>query len=177
MRNPLSALEPFREVASVTAIDFDELHALGVRGLIFDLENTLALYRAETLLDGHLELLVGLQARGFALGLVSNSPRTWVAGISEPLGIPFVANAGKPRRRAFEAVLQRMPVRPEDVVVIGDQLVTDVLGAQWMGMRGVLVHPLGPDEPLTSKIQRQVFPRLRRIRQRVQNSPRRRRMA
>jgi HAD superfamily phosphatase (TIGR01668 family) len=164
VKNPLPLLEPFREVTAVTDIDFDELWALGVRGVIFDLENTLALYKAETLLDGHLDLLVRLRDRGFALGLVSNSPRTWVTAVSEPLGIPFVAKAGKPRRRAFEAVLARMRVPASEVAVVGDQLFTDIFGAQRAGMRGILVSPLGPDEPWTSKVQRQVFPRLRRRR-------------
>jgi HAD superfamily phosphatase (TIGR01668 family) len=156
----LRAFEPFRVVSSVADIDYEELWDLGVRGIVFDLENTLALYRADGLVDGNVEMLRRLQTRGFAIGIVSNSTRTWVDAVATPLGIPYVGKAGKPRPSAFMKVITLMPVSAGEIVVVGDQLLTDVYGAQRLGVRAVLVAPLGRAEPWTSKVQRAVIPRL-----------------
>ena len=131
----LDHFDPFRAARTVADIDYGELWDAGVRGLIFDLENTLALYRASSLVDGYLDLLRSLQAKGLALGIVSNSARDWVAAVVDPLGIPFVGKAGKPRAAAFQTVLDRLPVAPSEVAVVGDQRLTDVcpLGLRLLG--------------------------------------------
>ena len=161
--------DPWRRSATVLDIDYDALWDDGVRGIVFDLENTIALYRATGLIDGCPALLRRLQEKGFSLAVVSNSVRTWVDAVCTPLGIPFVGKAGKPRRRAFRTVLDRLGLPPGQVVVVGDQLLTDMYGAQRLGMRAILVDPLGPDEPWTSRLQRRVVPRLLRLLPEVRN--------
>ena len=149
---------PFRVARAVDVIDYEELWDLGVRGIVFDLENTLALYRGDTLLEGYVHLLAGLRDRGFSIAIVSNSARSWVELVATALGIPSVAKAGKPRARAFVRALSRLPVPVEHVVVVGDQFLTDVYGAQRLGLRAILVDPLGPEEPVTSRLQRRAVP-------------------
>lgn len=163
----LTCFEPFQRAASVTRIDYDALWDAGVRGIVFDLENTLALYKGDELVPGHRELLVELKERGFALGIVSNSSRTWVTQVSEPLGIPFVGDAGKPRPVAFLRMVACLPVTLQEVAMVGDQRLTDVYGAQRLGLRAVLVDALGNAEPLTSRLQRRFVPPLLRAARRL----------
>jgi HAD superfamily phosphatase (TIGR01668 family) len=169
-REQLRHFDPFEVAPSVSDIDFEDLWNLGSRGIIFDLENTIAPYRAEGLADGSLELLHHLRRRGFALGIVSNSRRSWVDAIATPLGIPFLGHAGKPRRAAFLEVIARMSVTVDQTVVVGDQRLTDVFGAQRIGAKAVLVDRLGPSEPWTSRAQRLLLPPALKLARRLLDS-------
>jgi putative phosphatase len=167
LEGALAHFEPFRRARRVADIDYEELWALGLRGIVFDLENTLALYRSDALVEGNLELLARLTDRGFSLGIVSNSRRRWVESVATPLGIPFIGDAGKPRASAFQRVIREIPVPTHQLVMVGDQRLTDVFGAQRMGLRAILVEPLGPAEPLTSRAQRRIVPLMLRAGRRL----------
>lgn len=155
----LESFEPYQSVPTIFDIDYRGLRAVGVTAIVFDLENTLVPYRAEGLSARTLDLLEDLRREGLALGIVSNSTRSWVHAVATPLGIPYVGKAGKPRERAFRAVLDGLDVPLENTIVVGDQLLTDVYGAQRLGLRAVLVGPLGQEEPWTSKLQRFFVPK------------------
>ena len=70
------------------------------------------------------------------------------------LGIPAYFKAKKPWRRNLLRAMADMGVSPEQTVLMGDQIFTDILGANLCGMRSVLLDPLSPDPSATVRFKR-----------------------
>lgn len=84
---------------------------------------------------------------GFDLCLVSNTRNpARLARIAEKLGMDFVRDKFKPSRRMFTIALERYGAKPEEALTIGDQLLTDVLGANRSGIDAIWVRPMGSRE-------------------------------
>lgn len=147
-------LTPDWMVPSIYQVDLDALRSRGVRGLIVDLDNTLA-PRDQALPDESLlHWIDRAKQRGFRLCILSNNLETRVQSFARACGIPAVHAATKPRRRAFARALAVVGLRPSEVAVIGDQLFTDVLGGNRLGMMTVLVVPLGGPEFVGTRLVR-----------------------
>ena len=139
-------LLPDQIVNTVFDIDLDELKARGVRGIITDLDNTLVSAKtplATPKLVGWLDLV---KDRGFKVVILSNNNKTRVGKFAEPLGIPFIPAARKPAGAAFRRALKLMEFTAEQSVVVGDQMLTDVLGGRRAGLHTILVTPIAPRE-------------------------------
>lgn len=143
----MGLLTPRERAPSVHAVDFAALRARGIRGLIFDLDNTLALWRAGPPPPETAELLARLVGEGFRLAILSNgrlAARPNVLRRFEDLGIPVIWPARKPLPFGFKAALAALGTRPAETAMIGDQLLTDILGGNLLGLYTVLVEPLNP---------------------------------
>ena len=156
------ALEPWMRLDSALDIPFDELAADGVRALLFDLENTL-IPPGGPFNDEGREIVAKARAAGLAVGVVSNASASWVGAELTREDIPFVAPAGKPGREAFEQGCALLEVSPREAVYVGDQMITDVLGAQRAGLRTILVQPRYEHEGRSAQFQRGVARLLLRI--------------
>ncbi|RLE31551.1 YqeG family HAD IIIA-type phosphatase [Candidatus Acetothermia bacterium] len=140
-------LRPKSEAPSVHAVDYRALWERGLRALIFDLDNTLARWRAGPPADEVLTLLGKLKEQGFKVAVLSNgrlSKRPEVLRSFSELGIPVIWPARKPLPAGFKQALRELAARPGETVMIGDQLFTDVLGGNLVGLYTVLVRPLDP---------------------------------
>lgn len=135
-------LTPDRYVSSVHALDLDELRASGIRALLLDLDNTLLPRGTNVVPDQLKAWAADLRRRGFSVCLVSNNWHERVKHVAGELGFDLVDKAIKPLPFAFWAALRRAGVTPAETVVIGDQIFTDILGGNALGMRTVLVSPL-----------------------------------
>ncbi len=137
---------PKRIYSSVFDLKPDELTEEGVRVIFADLDNTLVRYAQRTATPEIVAWKEELEAAGIRLFLVSNSRKpTRASDFSESLGIDFIGHAGKPKRAGFERALQRVRVPRENTVMIGDQIFTDILGANNAGIRSWLIQPVAID--------------------------------
>ena len=131
-------------VASVHQVDAELLSSLGVQAVMVDLDDTL-LAAADEALDPRIDAwLAGLKDAGFPVLILSNGEPRRVAAIAERLGVDAVALSGKPFTRAFSRALARLGTPASATAMVGDQLFTDILGANLAGMRSILVQPLSP---------------------------------
>ncbi len=128
---------------SVTDISPRALAEKGIRLVLADLDNTLVPYRAT---EPPAELMAwkeALEENGIRLFLLSNSRKPGRAQkFAEKLGIPFQGHSGKPKRRGYLKAMERMGARPEETVMVGDQIFTDTLGANNAGVTPLLVRPI-----------------------------------
>ncbi|CAI6016104.1 YqeG family HAD IIIA-type phosphatase [Cohnella sp. JJ-181] len=139
-------LLPDQIVGTVFDIDLASLANDGVRGIITDLDNTLV--SAGTALATP-ELIVWLdkvKSLGFQVVILSNNNLMRVAKFAEPLGIPFIPAARKPFNKAFKQALDLLDLKAQQAVVVGDQMMTDVLGGRRMGLHTILVTPIARSE-------------------------------
>lgn len=154
-------------VDSVYEIDLDELASAGIRGIIADLDNTLIGAREPDATPKLKQWLETVRGKGFRVVVVSNNTRARVTRVAEPIDVAFIPSARKPLRGAFRKALDIMQLKPEQTAVVGDQLLTDVLGANRMGMHPILVAPVAPQDesPFTRFnriIERRIFKSLRK---------------
>lgn len=139
----------------VTDIDFDRLAAQGVRCVILDADNTLLSYDRSLPGDDVRKLCDDLKNKGMYVCILSNGHSKRIKGIAAELGLEFIGDALKPRRKGFRICAGRAGCRPEETVLVGDQLFTDIWGARRAGSVAVLVKPIRLDnEPGFVKFKR-----------------------
>jgi len=137
-------LRPDLHVASVTDVAVDWLRARGVRGLLIDADDTLVVRDAGPLGTEVRAWLAAVQAAGIGVALLSNGTPKRIAELAADLGVPAFALAGKPFGFAFRRGLRALGTEPAHTAMVGDQLFTDVLGANCAGLISILVTPLSP---------------------------------
>ncbi len=144
--------------ARMTDIGLENLRGMGVRGLILDLDNTLALWQAEEIAPGASVWCARAREMGMKLLILSNNHEKRVRSIAEKIGAAWVADARKPTKRAYARALYALGLPAVQCAAIGDQYFTDILGAKRAGIKCALVNPLGKKELLYTRCVR-VFER------------------
>lgn len=147
---------PNEYVQSIYDIDTANLKELGIRGIITDLDNTLVEWDRKDATDELLNWLEMLRNEGFEVVIVSNNNEKRVHTFAAPHGLTFIHSAKKPFSRAFRAACKLMKLKHEETVVIGDQLLTDILGGNRAGFRTILVVPVAQTDGILTKFNRQV---------------------
>ncbi len=153
----LRKFAPKKKVRSIFALDLKALRAAGIKGIITDLDNTLVKTREKLADEQVAAWFRSLQDEGFQVVIVSNNTRRRVGGFSVPLNIPFVHGARKPTSSGFRKALALLGLEARETAVIGDQLLTDVLGGNLLGMYTILVEPCSPEgEKWVTRINRSI---------------------
>lgn len=153
----LKKLLPQLRVNSIYEVDFEQLKNSGIKAIITDLDNTLVGAKERLATPELVSWLERLKADGFKVVIVSNNNRSRVSVFAEPLGIPFVFKAMKPRNAAFNKALKLLGMKANEVAMIGDQMLTDVFGGNRMGMYTILVKPISiHDESFFTRINRRI---------------------
>ncbi len=151
----MSALAPDLYYTHVTAIDAGELADRSIGHLLLDLDNTLLPRDSSEIAPPVREWLSGLAEHDITACLVSNNWHAHVHDVAADLGLPIVAKALKPFPAAFRRGLKVLGARAEATAVVGDQVFTDVLGGNLLGMTSILVAPLSAsDLPHTLLLRR-----------------------
>ena len=128
---------------SVTQIRPEALAARGIRLVLADLDNTLAPYHVEEPAPEIIQWKDELEARGIRLFLLSNSRKPGRAQrFAEKLGIPCQGHSGKPKKAGYLRAMERMGREPRETAMVGDQIFTDILGANNAGVVPLLVEPI-----------------------------------
>lgn len=127
---------------TVYDIDYQTLYQSGKRIILLDLDNTLLSYDKLHPNQSLHDLFDHLREIQFFIIVISNNRKKRVALFADAIGCPFVASAKKPLSFGYRRALKRFKIDKDQVVCIGDQVLTDVLGAKRMGFDCILVHPL-----------------------------------
>ena len=124
-------------------IDFTSLYASGKRIILSDLDNTIASYSEETPSKEMLEFNKYLRNLGFKIYLVSNNNDKRIKKFSEEFVIDgFLAKAKKPFTKKLEKFLSNNNLKKEEIISMGDQLVTDISGFNKLGVDSILVKTI-----------------------------------
>jgi uncharacterized protein len=149
-------LRPDAVVASVTEVTPDFLHARGVRAVMVDLDDTLLASGSDLLEPLFRAWLETLRGAGVPVVILSNGTQTRVARWAQELGVVGLPLMGKPLARAFRQGLAELGTPAHETAMVGDQLFTDVLGANLVGMVSILVTPLSPGKLLHTRALRRL---------------------
>lgn len=149
-------LEPFYPkewVESTYEIDWESWSKRGIRGVIFDIDNTLVPHGAPAD-DRAIALFTRLHALGMETCLLSNNKEPRVKSFAAQVHSRYIYKAGKPAVKNYNRAVQEMGLCKEEVLFVGDQLFTDVYGANRAGIYGILVKPINPKEEIQIVLKR-----------------------
>ncbi|MFA9414074.1 MULTISPECIES: YqeG family HAD IIIA-type phosphatase [unclassified Streptococcus] len=144
----------------------DALRAQGIKAVLVDLDNTLIAWNNP---DGTPELrgwLDEMTEAGLPVVVVSNNKQSRVERAVERFGVDFVSRAMKPFAYGINKAIARYGFGRDEVVMVGDQLMTDIRAAHRAGIRSILVRPLVTTDAWNTKINR--F-RERRVLQKIED--------
>ncbi len=148
------SLVPDLYYRSIYDIDLPALRRKGITGLVLDLDNTITAWRFGQPEPRLAQWVEGAKALGFRPYIVSNDLGPRVDLFTRYLGIPGVARAGKPGRRAFRNAVRHLELAPAQVAVVGDQIFTDVFGSKPVGCYTILVVPITRRDFLGTRLVR-----------------------
>ncbi|SHK07721.1 YqeG family HAD IIIA-type phosphatase [Desulforamulus aeronauticus] len=152
----LTKLYPKQYVASLFQIELDQLKRLGIKAILFDIDNTLIPWDRQQLDPAIEAWFRELCAQGFKVCFVSNNNESRVSALSNILQVPGVHKARKPLRAGLRKALSIVGTRVHETAMVGDQVFTDVLAGNRLGVYTILVTPLAGKEFLGTKINRQL---------------------
>ncbi|MFR4172024.1 MAG: YqeG family HAD IIIA-type phosphatase [Lachnospiraceae bacterium] len=138
---------------STYVIDFEKLYKEGIRGVIFDIDNTLVPHGAPAD-ERAIQLFACLRSIGLDYCLISNNQLPRVKPFADAVQAKFVEDAHKPSRKNYLKAMKLMHVDLDSCIFVGDQIFTDVYGAKRCGMRTILVKPLHPKEEIQIVLKR-----------------------
>lgn len=149
-------LTPDLYVESVYDIDFAALKKRGIDNIITDLDNTLVPWIEKDVNPRLMQWVGSLKSGGFRVCLVSNATESRVESFRQSMSVPGISKAGKPRNGAFLQALEILGAKPYNTAVIGDQIFTDVLGGNRLGLYTILVVPISQKEFIGTRLVRMV---------------------
>lgn len=150
----LKSFLPSEYVKSVLHIDPKELKERGVEAIITDLDNTLVSWDQPDATEEIKEWFEKVKAEQIKVIIVSNNNEKRVRIFSEPLNIAFIPKARKPLSKAFKLATNMLQIKKEHTVIIGDQLMTDILGGNRAGYHTILVVPIAKSDGFFTKFNR-----------------------
>ena len=145
---------PDEHVKSIFEVTPEQLKAKGVKGIITDLDNTLVEWDRPNATPRLIKWFEEMKKNDILVTIVSNNNEARVKAFSDPLQVPFIFQARKPMTKAFHKALVQMGIKKEQAVVIGDQLLTDVLGGNRSGFHTILVVPVAQTDGFVTKFNR-----------------------
>lgn len=138
------SLIPDRLYAAYTDITPQMLQSWGIKLLLCDLDYTLAPRSVARPDEQVLDWVQAMQAAGIEVMILSNNRSSErVETFCKDMGITYVGHAGKPAKRGYREAMAKAGVTEKKTAMLGDKLLTDVLGAKRSRVLALMVEPLG----------------------------------
>ena len=138
---------------NILDINYKKIKNMGVKCIAFDLDNTLVGPSSITIAKDKIKLIKELK-KDFKVVIISNSLKSRVKKIGEQLKIEYYAFSIKPIQRNYRKMKSDLKLKDKEILTVGDQLLTDVLGAKRAKFLSALVTPMNKKEFFISKFNR-----------------------
>ena len=138
---------------SIFTINYQKLKQRGIKCLLFDMDNTVASYGEDVPSLDVKELFHYLE-NDFKVIIISNSNKKRLRPFKEILNVDVAYSSKKPLKRKYKKIMELYKFRPEQIACIGDQIITDVWGANRIGALSIFVNSIGANEPFVTKFNR-----------------------
>ncbi len=153
-----NTLTPCQVVESVKELEPDMLKSQGITAIITDLDNTLVPWQHYEVMPGVVEWLAKLEVAGIKICIASNTIHTErLKQLADTMNIPFVDRVQKPRTGGFRRAMKLMGSNAGNTAVFGDQIFTDILAGNRLGLHTILLRPpLSKEEFFSTQLVRYV---------------------
>ncbi len=141
---------------SIYDIDYEKLKSQGIRCLLFDLDNTLAPLDITVPDKKLMDLFLYLEDLGLKAIILSNSSKKRVTPFKEKCNVDSSFHSHKPSKRKYEKIMKIYSFKDTEIACVGDQLLTDIFGANRMGFTSILVNPISKKDRSITKLNRMI---------------------
>lgn len=141
-------------IKSVFELPLEDLKKLGIRGLVFDIDNTIAPFDVAEPEEEIVELFRYLRKQGFRLCILSNNTKERVHLFNQSLGTLAVHKAGKPGIKKLKRAMEIMGTTPDSTAMVGDQVFTDMWCGHRAGLFCIMTAPICDRDQLVTKVKR-----------------------
>ncbi|MDR0986239.1 MAG: YqeG family HAD IIIA-type phosphatase [Ruminococcus sp.] len=128
----------------------------GIKAIFLDIDNTLSAHCADKPFPEVSAWLERIKSAGIKVILVSNNHYPRIKPFAERLGLPFVTDAKKPLPVGYKKALSQLKIKKGEAAAIGDQIFTDILGANLAGIKSIFVFPKIPETSLPFRFKRAI---------------------
>jgi len=129
-------------LSSIFDIDLDTLYQRGMRAILLDLDNTIVQRDLENFSEEIVNWIKTAKQKNFKICIVSNNRPKRVYFLAQKLDLPAVCRFAKPLRTPFRQAMKILASKPGETVIVGDQIFTDILGGNRLGLCTILINPL-----------------------------------
>lgn len=158
----MNLLTPTLTLDKLIDIDINLLKKLKVNSLLIDADNTLAKHGSNDPAEGVLNWIENMKANGYNLIILSNNFKKRVSSFAKLLNIPYVNFSMKPLPFGIMKAKKILNASKKEMILIGDQVFTDILGANIYGIKSILLNPLFEYETKGIKIKRKFENKIRK---------------
>lgn len=145
---------PTYHAKSVYDIDPSFYKKHGYKIVLIDLDNTLDSYKTKYPSERAINLKEKLEKEGIELIIVSNNTGKRVSTYASALGVKFIPSIGKPFKWKLLKAVEQLPVKKEEILMIGDQTVTDIAAANRAKIDNVLTDKIVKEDQPTTHFNR-----------------------
>ena len=138
---------------STYEINYEDFYEKGFRGIIFDIDNTLVPHGMPAD-ERAIALMKRLKKIGYRVTMLSNNKEPRVKMFCDAVDAPYIFKAGKPNPQNYRKAFVEMGTNEKNTLFVGDQIFTDVWGANKAGLHSILVRPIHPKEEIQIVIKR-----------------------
>ena len=149
-------LRPEIKLEKVTDITIEILNKYGINALILDVDNTLSTHHGQVLTDGLSEWLDNMRENGIKMTVLSNSNSKRLTPFAKKIGLDFISLGLKPLPFGYLRALKRLGTDKKVTAIVGDQLFTDTMGGNFVGVHTILLTPIKPESSLRFRMKRRV---------------------
>ncbi|SEM40713.1 hypothetical protein SAMN05216431_102105 [Ligilactobacillus sp. WC1T17] len=149
-----ATFQPTWQIESIYDLKASQLKKRNIKAVLTDLDNTLIAWNNPDGTPMLREWLQEMKKANILVIVVSNNNHARVKKALAKLDLPFISRALKPFSRGLRLALKRYNLTKADVVMVGDQLLTDVAAANHFKIRSILVKPIVESDAWNTKINR-----------------------
>lgn len=135
-------LKPNIKLKKITDITVDLLKKHNIDSLILDIDNTMSTHHGEVLTDGLTDWLAMMKENGIKLIVLSNSKEERVNPFANRIGLDYISLGLKPLPSGYIRALKMLKSKRKNTAIVGDQIFTDVLGGNFVGVKTILLTPI-----------------------------------
>lgn len=143
----------FNDITGITPQFLKRMH---IKGIVLDVDNTLTTHNNPVPPQSSMDWLASVKNAGIKLIIVSNNKPPRIEPFAEVLQLDYVANGRKPLPFGINEAVRRLGFNKSDIAAIGDQIFTDIMGANLAGIRSCFVFPIEPETSLPFRFKRTI---------------------
>lgn len=163
-KKEINTITPDSYYKNIYEIDYQKLKENNIDTLLFDIDNTIAKVDSKTIPEETIKLFKTLKNQNFKILLLSNNHYERVKPAGEILKVKALSDAGKPAYKTYTNALKIINSKKENTAAIGDQLISDIIGAKKYGIKAILVDQLSKENNiqtgLAQKLQKHIVKKL-----------------
>lgn len=149
-------LKPNIKLHGITDITVELLNKHNIKALLLDVDNTMSTHHGTVLTEGLMEWIDKMKQSGIKLMVLSNSKRKRIEPFADRIGLPFISLGCKPLPTGYLRGVKKLGKKRKNVAIVGDQIFTDVLGGNTVGVKTILLTPIKLEDGWSFKIRRKL---------------------